>query len=66
MQKWDWITSGASIPGDWDYISWIQGKDWNEVWDHLWQLKKEKWETVSQVPIKSWWNQGWKDNWWWG
>ena len=26
IKKWDWAVSGASIPGDWDYLAWIQGR----------------------------------------
>jgi len=64
FKKWDWMNSEASIPGEWDYISWVGGKNWDEVWNHLYDLKKGKWQTEAQVPIKSWWKQSWKDNWW--
>ena len=64
MHNWDWTVSGASIPGDWDYMTWVGGKNWDEVWKHLVQIKKEKWETTTQVPIKSWWNEKWKEQWW--
>jgi len=64
IQKWDWMTSGASIPGDWDYISWIGGNNWDEVWNHIMEIKAEKWDTLIQVPVKSWWNQNWKEKWW--
>jgi len=65
IQKWNWMTSGASIPGDWDYISWVGGKNWDEVWSHLFEIKKEKVQTTTHIPIKSWWKESWKDNWWW-
>jgi len=65
IKQWNWMTSGASIPGNWDYISWVGGKNWNEVWNHLLEIKKGKWQTSTFVPIKSWWKQSWKDNWWW-
>ena len=64
MKKWDWMTSGASIPGEWDCISWVGGKNWDEVWNHLAEMKKGKWQTTTHVPIKSWWKESWKDNWW--
>jgi len=64
IKKWDWATSGASIPGDWDCIAWIQGENWNEVWDHLIEFTREGWETKTNVPVKSWWNQDWKNKWW--
>ena len=64
MQKWDWMVSGASIPGEWDYITWIGGKNWDEVWQHLFEMKKAHWQTLPVVPIKSWWKQSWKDHWW--
>ena len=63
-KKWDWLTSGASIPGDWDYMAWVEGNDWNDVWNHLFELKTEDCNTVAHVPIKSWWNQNWRDRWW--
>ncbi len=64
VKNWQWITSGASIPGDWDYISWVGGKNWNEVWNHLLEIKKQNWESATLVPIKSWWNHKWKNQWW--
>ena len=64
IRKWNWMTNGASIPGEWDYISWVSGENWDEVWNHLFELKKENWETYNYVPIKTWWNQNWKNNWW--
>ena len=64
MEQWDWITSGASIPGDWDYMAWIEGDNWDDVWNHLMELKGRNWKTSALVPIKSWWNQAWKDKWW--
>lgn len=65
IKKWDWATSGASIPGDWDYITWIEGDTWDDVWKHLIDIKGENWQTLTYVPVKSWWNQSWKDKWWW-
>lgn len=65
IKKWNWATSGASIPGDWDYIAWIEGDSWDDVWHHLVDIKRENWQTLPYVPIKSWWNQTWKDKWWW-
>ena len=64
IPQWDWITSGASIPGDWDYMAWVEGNDWNDVWTHLLELKSSHWRTSALIPIKSWWNQNWKQNWW--
>lgn len=64
MKSWDWMTSGASIPGQWDSISWVGGNNWDEVWNHLSEIKKAKWQTTAHIPIKSWWKQSWKDNWW--
>ena len=64
VPNWDWVTSGASIPGDWDYIAWIEGNNWDEVWNHLMEVKSGQWRTSALIPIKSWWNQNWKHNWW--
>lgn len=64
IKQWNWATSGASIPGEWDYIAWIEGENWDEVWKHLANIKEEKWQALPCVPIKSWWNQTWKDKWW--
>ena len=65
IKKWNWMTGGASILGEWDYISWVGGENWEDVWNHLVELKGENWQTHPYIPIKSWWNQKWKDNWWW-
>jgi len=64
IKSWNWATSGASIPGDWDYITWVAGHNWDEVWAHLNELQHENWQTSTYVPIKTWWNQNWKNNWW--
>ncbi len=64
MHKWSWMASTASTPGDWDYLVWAGGKNWNEVWNHVWDLNKEGWHTQTMVPIRSWWNKNWKKNWW--
>ena len=64
IQKWNWMMSGTSIPGEWDYIAWVGGENWEEVWKHFYELKGHNWETYYNVPIKSWWNQNWKNNWW--
>ena len=65
-RKWNWMTSGTSIPGEWDYMGWIEGETWDDVWDHIFEVKSENWHISAQIPIKSWWNQSWKDKWWWG
>jgi len=64
LSKWNWATSAASIPGDWDYVAWIGGKKWEEVWDHIGEMNKNGWHTQTLVPLKSWWNKAWKDSWW--
>ena len=64
IKRWDWLTSGASIPGDWDYITWAGGNNWDEVWNHVMEMKSWNWQTSTYVPIKSWWNHNWKNNWW--
>jgi len=64
MEQWDWITSGASIPGEWDYMAWIEGNNWDEIWGHVMEIKSSEWRTSAIIPIKSWWNQSWKENWW--
>ena len=64
VPQWDWITSGASIPGDWDYMAWIEGDNWDDVWNHLMDVKTGNWRTAALVPIKSWWNKNFKEHWW--
>ena len=64
LKEWDWTTCGASIAGEWDYLTWVEGYNWDEVWNHLYDLKSENWQTWAYVPIKSWWNENWKHNWW--
>jgi muconolactone delta-isomerase len=63
VPDWDWITSGASIPGDWDYMAWIEAEDYDELWSHLMQTKQSHWRTSAALPLKSWWNTQWKQNW---
>jgi hypothetical protein len=64
LTKWPWATSVASIPGDWDYLAWVGGKDWDQVWGNIWSLNKGGWHTETLVPLKSWWNKSWKNGWW--
>ncbi len=62
--KWNWLSSVASIPGDWDYFAWAGGKTWDEVWKNVWQLNEKGYHTQTVVPLKSWWNKAWKNKWW--
>ena len=64
FKAWNWTISGASIPGDWDYMAWIGGKNWDEILSHLLEIKDQKWQTKTFIPIKSWWNENWKNKWW--
>jgi hypothetical protein len=64
IKNWNWTTSGASIPGEWDYMTWVEGQNWDDVWNHLLEMKYQNWQTSTYVPIKSWWNKNWKDKWW--
>lgn len=64
ISNWDWVTSGASIPGNWDYMAWVEGNNWDDIWNHLYEMKSTQWRTSALIPIKSWWNTAWKENWW--
>jgi hypothetical protein len=64
MTQWPWLTSVASVPGDWDYLVWAGGNDWEKVWQNVWSMNKAGWHTETLVPIKSWWNKSWKNAWW--
>ena len=64
VPKWDWITSGASIPGDWDYMAWIQADNWDELWHHLMETKQSNYKTTAVLPLKTYWNTAWEQNWW--
>jgi hypothetical protein len=61
-----WAVTAASIPGDWDYLVWVGGKKWEEVWEHVGEMNKGGWHTQTLVPLKSWWNRSWKAWWWTG
>ncbi|MEF8848128.1 MAG: hypothetical protein V5A68_03245 [Candidatus Thermoplasmatota archaeon] len=63
LKDWNWMTSTASIPGEWDYMTWVEGDNWDEVWNHILEIKEE-WDTSAQIPIKSWWDESWRENWW--
>lgn len=64
IRKLSWAASAASIPGDWDYLVWVGGKSWEQVWGHVGDLNKGGWHTQTLVPVKSWWNKRWKESWW--
>ncbi len=64
VPKWDWVTSGASIPGDWDYMAWIQADNWDELWHHLMETKQTNLKTTAVLPLKTYWNKNWEQNWW--
>jgi hypothetical protein len=65
LKSWNWITSAVSIPGNWDYLLWLEGDSWNEVWEHVMTLcTQEHWDTLTHVPVKSWWNDSWEHKWW--
>jgi hypothetical protein len=42
----------------------VEGQNWDEVWKHLLEMQTEDWQTSTYIPVKSWWNQNWKNNWW--
>ncbi len=62
--KKDWLWSWASTPGDYDSIGWINGDNWEQVWDRAESLKQQGWETEMNVPLKAWWNKSWEQSWW--
>jgi hypothetical protein len=64
MTKWDGQVSTASTPGEWDTMSWVAGKSWDDTWDKVMEAKKWGWETKTLVPMRSWWNQKVKNTWW--
>lgn len=61
--NWKWAVSSASIPGDWDWLSWVGGKNWDETWNNLMTFQKAGWETKTMVPVRSWWNKKWTKSW---
>lgn len=64
LKEHKWISSAASLPGTWDYIMWISGDNWENVWDNVWELNKNGMQTMTKVPIRTWWNKAWKEKWW--
>lgn len=64
MKNWKWASSVASTPGEWDYLVWAGGRNWNDVWNKVGQANRSGWRTQSLVPIKTWWNKSWKKSWW--
>lgn len=64
MTTWDGQVSTASTPGEWDYLSWVAGKDWNQTMEHVMSAKKKGWETNTLVPMRSWWNEKVAAGWW--
>lgn len=64
LSKWNWVSSVASIPGDWDYLVWAGGRTWDDVWKHIWNMNTAGCHTQTLVPLKSWWNKAWKGKWW--
>ena len=62
--QWKWAGSVASVPGDWDYLAWIGGDTWDQVWKGVGDMNAAGWRTETLVPIKSWWNKSWKKEWW--
>ena len=64
LARWNWVTSWTSIPGEWDGLAWVSGKNWQEVWKHVWDLNQSGWQTETLVPVKSWWNKSWSKSWW--
>ena len=62
--KWKWAGSVASVPGDWDYLAWVGGDNWDQVWKGVEGMNAQGWRTETLVPIKSWWNKSWKKEWW--
>lgn len=60
LSRRPWAASVASVPGDWDYLLWAGGKDWEQVWSNVSSLSKSGWDTETVVPLKTWWNKKWQ------
>lgn len=57
VTSWDGQVSTASIPGAWDTLSWVWGKDWDQTWSRVVEAKRKGWDTQALVPLKTWWNK---------
>lgn len=64
IKEWPWVVSAVSLPGSWDYLLWVWGDKWEDVWTRIWELNQSGFQTLTKVPIQSWWNQSWKSKWW--
>lgn len=64
MCSWEGQVSTASMPGEWDTMSWVAGKDMGQTWDLVMSAKSKGWETKTIVPMRSWWNEKVKSGWW--
>lgn len=64
VAKWKWANSVTSVPGDWDYLVWAGGRNWDEVWKGVGDANAAGWQTQTMVPVRSWWNKSWKKDWW--
>ena len=63
-QKWKWAVSSVSVPGDWDWVTWVGGKNWDDAWKNVLEFQRPGWSTMTMVPVKSWWNKSWSKRWW--
>lgn len=63
LKKRDWMCIFASIPGEWDFIGLIAGKNWEEIFGWIGDLKASGYEVESYTQYRWWWNRSWKNNW---
>ncbi|MFC1522518.1 Lrp/AsnC ligand binding domain-containing protein [Elusimicrobiota bacterium] len=62
-KNWDWAVSSASVPGDWDWITYVGGWNWNDVCQNQVKFQKLGWQTKTLVPMRTWWNTKWAKLW---
>jgi hypothetical protein len=63
LKQYDWVSTFASIPGDWDCIGLVSGYTWDEVSAHLGELKRKGYEIECFTNYQVYWNKVWEERW---
>lgn len=63
LKNYDWISTYASVPGDWDCFAYVYGSAMEEVFKYMGELKQKGYEIECFTPYNSYWNEAWKTRW---
>jgi hypothetical protein len=57
IKKYPTVANWACMPGEYDYLAYMTGKNMNETLDNILNMSEQNnWQTYTEVPVKSYFN----------